>query len=359
MFYQELYQLYNDMEAVISEELISNIDKWLALMPENTKDMITVGRVSSKFSIEYSIARALLEKLCDVGILKRIFEIHCPECDFILKVSDEDNLYYDILEIKSHIVCYNCDEDIEEITAENIEVRYKLIKKPTNDPRKIRKSINELFDIDESKYSKNTINKILEENKYNSNRLFYKPTEEEYAKLDELFCGFINAENTKDKGVTLEDFVEYLLNRVKPVEATKDAETNTNQLDCLAVNNSPIQNDVLMKMGHTFICECKNENKTPANGYYHKLANILNISRKDKEEHKFGIIFSKKRPPATYLEMAKKNFYTTNITIITFFKDELEEIVYGRRNLLGYIDYKINLVQQDLKENEETKKIFV
>jgi len=55
---------------------------------------------------------------------------------------------------------------------------------------------------------------------------------------------------------------------IKPVKATKRAETNTNQLDCFAVNNCCIPNNILDKIGHTFICERKNENKAPANGYF-------------------------------------------------------------------------------------------
>lgn len=216
-----------------------------------------------------------------------------------------------------------------------------------------------MLGIDDKKYDTNSLNDILEKANYDSNKLFYNPTEKQYSKLDELLRGVLETTNSTIKGRSLETFVEYLINLIKPVKATKRAETNTNQLDCFAVNNCCLSNNILDKIGHTFICECKNENKAPENGYFHKLANILNVSRKDIKEHKFGIIFSKEAPPSTYLEMAYKNYYMTNTTIITFFKDELDKIVYEKKNFLGYIDYKINLVQQDLKVKDESKDIFL
>ena len=243
MFYPELYQIYNEgLKGILPEELLDNIDCWLAFLPDNLQDKITVARVSIKFNLNYSISRTLLEKLSDIGILERTFAIKCPDCGFILKLSNEHNLYNDVIEIQSHKTCYKCDSDLDEIKSENIEVRYKLIKKPTNDPGKIKDSAESLLGIDSKKYDTNNLNDILEKANYDSNKLFYKPTEEEYTKLDELFRGFINAESTSEKGDTLETFVEYLMNRIKPVTATKEAETNTNQLDCLAVNNSILPN---------------------------------------------------------------------------------------------------------------------
>ncbi len=359
MFYQELYQLCNDKSNSPIIELIKSIDSWLAMLPENQQDKITIGRISNKFKIDYNISRGLLEKLTELNILERIFAIQCPNCGFILKVSNEENLYNHIIEVKNHINCYNCEEEILDLTSKNIEIRYKLIRKPDNDPDKIKTDIYNILGLNNETYESDNLNDIIEKGNYDSNKLFYNPTEDEYKKLDILLRGVFNAKSTTEKGNTLEDFVEYLLNLIRPITATKKATTNTNQLDCFALNNCDIPNKVLDIIGHTFICECKNENKTPSNGYFHKLANILNVSRKDTTQHKFGIIFSKKAPPSTYLQMSYKNYYMTNITIITFFEDELKEIVYDRKNLLGYIDYKLNLVQQDLKPSEETKNIFM
>lgn len=356
MFYPELYHIFKDKSAM-SQELIESIDRWFAFLPINQKDKITVGRFSKIFRLDYNISRGILEKLSEENFLKRIFAIRCENCGFVLKMSDEQNLYEDIIALKSHNDCYNCDDKIGDIKFEDVEVRYELITKPTNDPHSIKKETFELLGVKEK--SNDKIKDLLEKANYDSNKLFYNPTEGQYEELDKLFCGVLNAVTTKEKGDTLEYFSKYLLELIKPIKATPKAKTNTNQLDEFVVNNGIGFNPVLDKMGHVFICECKNEGKAPANGYFHKLANILNTSTVNRNEEKFGIIFSKEAPPSTYLEMARKTYYTTNTTIITFFKDELKEVIYDKVNLLGYIDYKINLVQKDLIENEELKSVFL
>lgn len=356
MFYPELYHIFKE-NSVVSQELLESIDRWFAFLPINQKDKITVGRFSKIFRLDYNISRGILEKLSEENFLKRIFAIKCENCGFILKVSDEQNLYEDIIALKGHNDCYNCDGEIGDITFEDVEVRYELIMKPTNDPESVKKETFELLGIKEK--SSDKIKDLLEKANYDSNKLFYNPTEEQYEELKRLFCGVLNAEGTKEKGDTLELFAKYLLELIKPISVTTDAVTTTNQIDEFVVNNGIGFNPVLDKMGHVFMCECKNEGKTPANGYFHKLANIINTSTMNINEEKFGIVFSKKAPPSTYLEMAKKNYYTTKTTIITFYQDELEEIIYGRVNLLGFIDYKINLVQKDLVDSNEVKSIFI
>lgn len=317
MFYPELKQIYDDSDGKITLELIDELDNWLAFLPENYQDKITSARLSNKFHLSYSIANGLLQKMCDIGIIERIFAIICPECEAVLKVTDEKNLYDDIVALKSHNNCYSCDYEFEDFKMENISVRYKLIKLPSNDPKDTKSKIDDIFKLDKAKFDDN-FSDLLEKANYDSNKLFYNPTEQQYRELEKLFCGVMNANSSidkrdnKEKGDTLEDFVEYLLNLIKPVNATKFARTTTNQLDSYAVNNLSICsiNPVLEKMGHTFICECKNERRTPKNEYFGKLSNELIMSRGIIEKnHKFGIIFSIEPPPSTYLKMARKCFF--------------------------------------------------
>lgn len=358
MFYPELYQIFNNEEnRGVSIELIDAIDNWFAFLPENSKDKITIGRFAKVFNIHYDIARGILEKLSNENFLKRLFAIRCSECNQILKITDEQTLYQEVIKLKSHITCYNCDCEIYDIDMDQIEVRYKLILKPTNEPTKIKNQVFNILNI--SDRNNDSIKDILEKANYDSNILFYDPTEEEFSELENLFCGFMSAKNTGEKGTSLEEFARYLIELIKPVRVTTKGKTFTNQIDGLAVNKLIGANAVLDKMGHIFMCECKNEQDTPKNEYYHKLANILNISTMKPNERKFGIIFSKEKPPSTYLDMAKKNYYTTYTTIITFYAEELKKIVYDRVNLLGYIDYKISLIEMDLRENVETKEIFI
>lgn len=370
MFYPELKKIYDDSNNEITLELIEALDNWLAFLPENCQDKITASKLSNKLNLDYSISNGLLQKMCNIGILKRIFAITCPECGTILKITDEQNLYNDVVALRSHNTCYCCDCEFKDFSMEDIVVRYKLIKSPSNDPKNTKNKIYDMLRLEEEKNDDN-LGEILKKANYDSNRLFYNPTEQDYQKLDELFCGVINSRkiigksNNIDKGTSLEIFVEYLLNLIKPVTATRFARTGTNQLDSYAVNKLSLNkfnsmNPVLTKMGHTFICECKNENRKPKNEYFGKLSNELIMSRGiDRNIHKFGIIFSIEPPPSTYLDMAKKCFFTSNISIITFYKDEIEEIVKNRKNFLAYIDYKLTLIEEDLKENDDLKKMFV
>ncbi|MDU1232615.1 hypothetical protein ACQPUL_05590 [Clostridium butyricum] len=364
MFYQELYQYYNEQSNELIKELIISVDKFIALLPQNQQDKITVGKVASKLKIDYNISRGILEKLTELNILVRVFGIQCPSCGFILKYSDEEHLYQDIIEVKSHNICYSCEVDIEDIAAENIEVRYKVVKKPDNDPNNIKQDILNMFDLKDKSLKRDNLNDIVKKANYDSNNLFYDPTEEQYEKLNMLFCGVFRADTSKKKGDSLEYFAEYLLNLIKPVTATKFARTPTNQLDTYAVNKATINgltkmNPVLQKIGHTFICECKNENKKPENGYFGKLATELMNSRTHPSIERFGIIFSKKSPPKTYLVMAKKTFDRNKASIITFYEDELREIVEDRVNLLAYIDYKLALIHEDLLESEAVKSLYI
>lgn len=374
MFYPELLRVFSEYEF-IEYTLIDEIDTWLGLLTDNQKDKITVSRFSNKFGIDYNLSRSILKRMCSYNILQELYAIKCPECNHILKITDRYNLYDVMQEVN---FCYACDEEII-ISDEDIQIRYKLVLKP-NKSDKMKKFINEISDEKETFNEVDTIKEMLK--KETSNKVYYCPKNEEYKELRVLFEEAMNAKSkdesgkkcTGSKGDKLEIFVEGLMNLIKPISATRKAKTSTNQLDTFCVNHviqikrnsKKIQfvNNALEQMGTSFICECKNEEKTPKNDYFGKLVSILSMerahfSKESLPEHKFGIIFSKKEAPSTYLNMAKKIYRSSNITIIAIFFDELKEIVYDQKNLLDYIDYKIALIHKDLEECAEVKNVYL
>lgn len=373
MFYPELLRVFNEYEF-IDDGLIDEIDTWLGLLTDNQKDKITVSRFSNKFGIDYNLSRSILKKMCSYNILQELYAIKCPECNHILKITDRYNLYEAMQEVD---FCYSCNNNII-ISDEDIQIRYKLVLKP-NKSDKIKRFIKKISDEKEIFNEVDTIKEILK--KESSNEFYYCPSSEEYEELKVLFEEVKNAKAidskgkrcTGAKGDTLEIFAEKLMSLIKPISATRKAKTSTNQLDTFCknhsiqiksnLNNVKIENNTLFKMGDTFICECKNEDRTPKNDYFGKLSNILTMERGHIDpgkvpEHKFGIIFSRMQAPSTYLKMSKKLYMSNNITIISFCFDELNEIVYNKKNILDYIDYKIDLIHKDLIESEEIKGVY-
>ena len=234
MFYPELLQIHNE-NNLITISLIESIDQWLAFLPINEQNKITIRKCSNLLKIDYPIAAAILEKVYNLGIIKKVYAIKCPECGFILKLTDEKNFVDDFSEIKMHRSCYNCHEEIEEqLSMDLIEIRYELIKKPSRDFSEVKELAMNSLNIE---VENDTIGDLIEKANHNANNLFYKPIEDDYQKLETLLCGVeenIVSKNmkTKEKGDRLENLVLELLNLVKVFSATKDATTKTNQIDC-------------------------------------------------------------------------------------------------------------------------------
>ncbi|UZQ49885.1 hypothetical protein [Clostridium kluyveri] len=329
MFYPELSKISSDNAInFLSEELINEIDTWLALLPYGEQDKITISKFSTKFNLTYDISRIILEKLCNINILKRIFAISCPECNHVLKITDEENLYNDIIQIKS---CYNCESSDLSIDASNVEVRYKLIKKPLKDPRKIKYIEKKLLGTSNNISEEDTILNYIKKSKCNCNNMFYHPEDEEYKVLKELFHELNeNHINTTEKGSSFEDLIIYILNLVLPFEAQR-SRTDINQIDCLVRNKFPLPGNILGEIGNMFYCECKNEKDKPGNDYFLKLTSILVFSQNGTKDRRFGIIFSIREPVRTLKKIAKKIFQNQNIILICIYKNDIEDIILNKK----------------------------
>lgn len=355
MFYQELQNFCNEYKELINMNLIKKIDKWIAFLDEDERKNINPYKMSKELKIKVEIIQEILEKLSKEGFLRKKILIRCEYCGHVLVECYENEFYDKSIELREQIKCYNCDNEIRDLKKENIELRYEVIGKLSNNPEKIKQDMQKILRTTEEDLIQNTLDKA----NYDYNKLFFNPTEEEMKELSRLFCGITSANSNDSKGKAFEKFTVYLFNLIKCVNATGKCTTDTNQIDVYAKNMSPFKNGVLDRMGEFIICECKNEAKTPENGYFYKLLGIIDKDRVDNTEKRVGMFFSKVKSPSTFKEMAKSEFLRKKITIITFYYDELKEIVEGKKNFLGCIDYKMRIIEGSIIEKDEVEKIFV
>lgn len=353
MFYPELSKISKDGTSILSEELIESIDVWLATLPSAIKDKITVSRFSAKFGLDYSLSRSILEKLYELKIFERVYAILCPECEHVLRVSNEQTLLEDMNEIS---FCYACDENVS-IEAKNIEVRYKLIKEP-NDPEKMNKlrscvSNRKSFDPEDA------INALIKENKLNTNNLFYNPTEEQYILLENLFYGVTKKSGTNmEKGNSLEELALAIMNTIKTLEATS-ARTQTNQIDCYVIKKFNMPGTIFEKIGDVIYCECKNEKSKPDNNYYHKLNDIIVLSRADPKDYRLGILFSRLKCTKTCETIAQKSYDRQNVYLVNFYLEELKEIIFKKVNFLDFLRMKMDILEHALIQDKNLKTAYL
>jgi len=351
MYYPELK---NICESVLSDIIIGKIDSWLAFMTDEESSNITVSRMSKQLGIPVKIARSILEELADINILKRIFGLLCPECNLLLKTTDEENL---LKEIANEVYCYGCDTSNIIIEKENIDVRYILIRRFDN-PIKID-LLAEKISKGKKTNEEDLIAKIIENN-YNVNNLFYRPTSEDYTEMESLLKNILSQQqNTKLQGDVLEELAKRLFSCIRGFEST-GVHTTTNQIDCYVINKSgAIANTTLERLGNIIYCECKNEKKKPDNTYYHKLHSIIVLSNFQYHDIRVGIVFARMSPTAPCNEIAKQVFNQEKIYLINFELKELEELIYDKKNFLDYIRFKLDILEKNLISNELIKKAYL
>lgn len=351
MYYPELKDI---CESVFSDIIIEKIDSWLAFMTDEESNNITVSRMSQQLGIPIKISRSILEELADVKILKRVFGLLCPECNLLLKTSDEENLINDI---SKEIYCYGCGASNIIIEKENIDVRYILIKKFDN-PIKID-SIAEKISKGKKTNEEDLISKIIENN-YNVNNLFYMPSNDDYDEMESLLNGILNQhKNTKLQGDVLENLARKIFSCIKGFESV-GAHTKTNQIDCYVVNKcGKIPNSTLERLGNIIYCECKNEKKKPDNTYYHKLHSIIVLANFEYHDIKVGVVLSRLNPTSVCDEVARQIFDKEKLYLINFELNELKEIVLQRKNFLDYIRLKLDILEKRLTSDATIKKAYL
>ncbi|NFF11874.1 hypothetical protein FDA95_06475 [Clostridium botulinum] len=354
MFYPELLKISKGKENFLAQELIDEIDNWLASLPDEVSQKITVSRFANVFNIDYSLARVILERLCELEVLKHMFAILCPNCNHVLKITDEMNLIEEMMNIN---FCYSCGNEEIYIESKDVEVRYKLIKKP-KDPEKMKEICEDILGKEYTS-EQDSIENLIKSSEYNVNKILYTPSEEDYKKLEQLFHGTsCKFKSTTEKGNSLEELVRAILNLVKCFNAIP-ARTPTNQIDAFVINKSPIQYILPGKIGDVFYCECKNEKNKPDNNYFHKLSSILTSSRSNVNEYRLGVVFSKEKCTRTCDIIAKKKYYIEKLFLVNFDLEELHEIVFHQSNFLDFLNYKISIIENDLIPSKELKEAYL
>ncbi|MFZ5352781.1 MAG: hypothetical protein ACOZCL_08660 [Bacillota bacterium] len=345
MFYPELSKIDN---YKYFSEIIDTLDIWLATLPISEQDKITAAKFSSKYQIDYDIAEILLEKCCSLEILTKQYAIKCPSCEHILKISTEQDL---IDNLSNTVSCYNCDETNLHITPDDISIIYKLVRKPTNSPDKIKRLMMDSLGVEQPPSRISTLGEHIEKDLSKVNDFFFNPTEDKKNQLKKLFEDLTSEyQTTKQKGDSLEKLAIDLLNSVKCFTATKEISTPTNQIDCTIKNTVALSPSIFDEIGCFFIAECKNEKKKSNNTYYHKLNSILM-----QIGGKFGILFSYSDATSTCGVLAREFFLSNKTIIINVNSTDMKKIIFEGRNFLDIIHSKIMSVKiNPTKSLEET-----
>jgi len=162
--------------------------------------------------------------------------------------------------------------------------------------------------------------------------------------------------NKTSQGTALEELAQLILKCIKGFYVTRKIRTGTNQFDCTVRNDYAIKCTVYDEIGSVIIAECKNEEGTPGNSYYHKLADIIN-SCKSKDERGFGILFSREDAARTCKIIAREKFLQNNIILINICGKDLNEIV-NKRNFLILLQEKIQTIKLDIRTKPEDHLLY-
>ena len=172
MFFHELLEI---KKLNICNELIDELDKWLAFMPKSEREFITATTLSNKFSIDYSLAEIILIKLEEYDVLQENFLIVCPECGREIFLIDKENVLSELEQIN---YCIKCSEEIE-LTMEDIYRCYRLIKYPTVSENEIKEYAKNLFQIKDSKIDlldeRDSLEELIKSDKVDVNDFFTSP----------------------------------------------------------------------------------------------------------------------------------------------------------------------------------------
>lgn len=317
------------LKEIINKEEVERVEQYVDSFNLNTK--ITVSKFATSTEISLDSSSKVLSLLSDMGILTSNFAVRCPQCGLLIKMMEN------FTDIDTEILCYNCEQETE-ISSDNIEVVYTVEKIPFPLGQQSKKIMQSILAV----LKEDSLTAYLEKNHYNLNEIYYSPSEDELSDLKEQYEKVFSSQTTKDKGDTLEQLVLNLFNLCKQFEATNGLKPRPNQIDCYVRNK--ICSPGVPGIGEIkcFCIECKNEEEKPSITYLNKIHSILKITGNN-----FGIIVSKRDVPRTYATLANKIYLSENIIIIALDKNDLEDIIINKKNLLSMIEMKVNEVKLD------------
>lgn len=337
MFYKQFLAITD----ILNPEFVEKFDYWLVTLPSRNTRNITASTVSTRFSVPYSLAEAILKYAEKQGILEKYYLVKCPDCNYNLATITKSEIADFIINPQ---YCDECDED-KNIAVDDIYAAYKVILKPDVTETEIARAIEErLNQGDSTDINFMTADSLANDTKtlYES---FYNPSESAYSKFFEMRekLDVDYGDNTTAKGKALEALILELFKCIKLVRGTNEVRTFTNQFDCTMISGFKTGYlSVFTYLSPYFIIECKNEPKNkPNNTYCNKLLSIM-----ETDEAQFGIIFGRIDATSTCFTIAREHYLKHSESrrqqiIITCSDEDLKYLIDKKVNLLKYIEYKI------------------
>lgn len=132
MFYQESLKLYEKQPKIVEE-----FDSLLAYLTREMLDKITVSFVCDSIGASYDVAKYILEYYSKKEVLRKQYEIRCPECGIPLERISLDEVYTRLPETYQ---CYCCDEEVL-VSINDIYISYARVKEPTASKEEIENTI--------------------------------------------------------------------------------------------------------------------------------------------------------------------------------------------------------------------------
>lgn len=334
------YKQFSAITKVLNPDFVESFDYWLATLPLRSQKNITVSLVSSRLGVQYTLAEFILKFAEEQQILKRQYEVHCPECDSSLGTYNKDDLAEILMESQ---YCPECDE-YRSITPQDVYVTYKVVLKPNVSEAEIARAIEKRLNQGGGTQSNFSKADSLSNDPISLYEIFYNPSESAYSKFKELRAklDLDYGDNKTAKGKALEVLILEIFNQIKCVRGTNDVKTETNQFDCtLLCGVDTVYPSVFNYLAPCFIIECKNEKKKPDNTYMNKLESVM-----DTNDAQFGIVFGRKDATSPCFTISREHYLTKKYLkqqqiIVTCCDKDLNYIIDKEVNLLQYIEFKI------------------
>ena len=317
------------LKEILKKSELERVEQYVDSLTLNSK--ITISKFATNTDIDTDLAMKVLDMLSAMDILSVKFGVRCPECGFLIELLDS------FVDIDSTVECYSCENE-EDITSDNIEVIYIVKNLPFPLGQQSEKTVQSISAV----IKEDSLTAYLEKHHYNLNEICYEPSDDELNCLKEQYEKVFSSQTTKDKGDTLEQLVLNLFNLCKQFEATAELKTRPNQIDCYVRNK--LCGPYVPGIGEIerFCIECKNEDEKPSATYCNKMHSILRNTG-----NSFGIIVSKMEAPRTYATLANKIYLKDNLIIISLDKDDLDNIIVDKKNLLSIVEMKVEEVKLD------------
>lgn len=333
------YKQFSNITDVLSEDIVTEYDYWLATLPERTKKNIVVSVVASTLNITYPVAKSLIEFSVECGIMERHYLLICPDCNAVLQSIKADEDIANFLIEKQ--LCNSCGEN-KWVSTEDIFECYDVIKEPDASYDEIQEEIKKRITNANPKINFAKADSLFYIEPECLYKQFYNPDESAYQLFSKLRkkLDWDYGDDTTAKGKSLENLACAIFNEIKGIGATTKIKTNTNQFDCTCLSHISLSVPTVYRyFSDYFIIECKNEKNKPNNTYTNKLESILTTT-----EAKLGIIWGRVDATSTCKTISREFYLKNNQIIITFCDNDLDKIIKQRVNLLSYIQFKINQI---------------